>query len=90
MKSEKAKNIGNMKKILIFVNMQEGVNPTTFEEVKKIIKRLKKKSSTGLDGLSPKLLQYLTDNIIHCYVHIFNLSLSQGKFISAFKKAKVI
>ena len=54
------------------------VSPTTFEKVQKIIRKMKKKSSTGLDGMSPKLLQYLTDNIIYCYVHIFNLSLSQG------------
>ena len=64
--------------------------PTSCHEVLKIIKSRKKKSSRGLDGLSPLLLSYLPDKFINCIVHIFNLSLMDGKFISSFKEAKVI
>ena len=66
------------------------LNPTSYAEVFKIIKKLKKKSSRGLDGFSPTLLKYLPDKFIYCIVHVFNLSLMKGKFISSFKQAKVI
>ena len=66
------------------------LSPTSCAEVYKFIKKLKKKSSRGLDGFSPHLLQYLPEKMIYCIVHVFNLSLTSGKFISSFKKAEVI
>ena len=66
------------------------LNPTYFDEVDQIISSLKKKFSTGIDEIPPKALYYFPNRIIHCLVHIFNLSMSQGKFITSFKKAKVI
>ena len=66
------------------------LNPTCFDEVSKIINNFKNKSSTGLDGLSPKIFKYLPDQFIHCLVHIFNLSLMKGEFLSSFKTGKVI
>ena len=66
------------------------LSPTTREEVLKIIGKFQNKNSTGLDGISPKVLKLFPNSLILCLVHIFNLSLSQGKFISTFKKAKVI
>ena len=53
-------------------------------------KDFENKSSTGLDGISPKILKFLPACIIKCLSHIFNMSLSEGKYVSAFKKAKVI
>ena len=66
------------------------LNPTCFLEVKKIILSLQNKSSTGLDKVTPGILKIFPDNIIACLVHIFNLSLKQGKFITEFKLAKII
>ena len=65
-------------------------DPTTFKEVFDIIKTLRNKSSTGLDNISPKLLKHFPNKIIFCFVHIFNLSMKQGKFIECFKYAKVV
>ena len=64
--------------------------PTSVEEVSEIIKYFRKKSSTGLDNISPIVLKHFPLNIILCFVHIFNLSMSQGKFIKCFKYAKVV
>ena len=64
--------------------------PTTFDEIFKIIRSFKNKSSTGLDNMSSKLFKYFPDKIINCFVHIFNLSMLQGKFIENFKHAKVV
>ena len=65
-------------------------NPTSFDEVFKIIHKFKNKSSTGLDNTSPKVFKHFPDKVINCYVHIFNLSITQGKFIECFKTAKVV
>ena len=43
-----------------------------------------------MDEIPPEALYYLPNKIINCLVHVFNLSLSQGKFITSFKRAKVI
>ena len=66
------------------------LHPTSFNEVSKIIQNFKNKSSTGLDGLSPKIFKHLPDKFIYCLVHIFNLSLKNGEFLSSFKTGKVI
>ena len=66
------------------------LNPTSFSEVSQIIRNFINKCSTGLDDMSPKLFKYFPDNIVHCLVHVFNLSLSQGKFIYCFKRSKVV
>ena len=66
------------------------LHPTGPEEIQKIINSFDNKSSTGLDGVSPKVLKFFPPNIVFCFSHIFNLSLSQGKLIESFKKAKVI
>ena len=65
-------------------------NLTSFDEVYKIIQNFQNKSSTGLDNTSPKAFKHFPDKIINCYVHVFNLSISQGKFIERFKIAKVV
>ena len=66
------------------------LDPTTYEEVYEIIRLLRNKSSTGLDNVSPKLLKHLPRKIIFCFVHIFNLSMKEGKFVECFKYAKVV
>ena len=43
-----------------------------------------------MDGIPSKALKCTPDNILWAIAHIFNLSLSNGKFIDAFKVAKVV
>ena len=59
-------------------------------EVKRVITELKSKHSCGLDGISTRILKLCPDNIALILAHIFNLSLSEGVFLKAFKQAKVI
>ena len=64
--------------------------PTNIVEVKRLISVLKPKLSAGVDHIPPIVLRYLPDNALNALTYIFNQSLGQGKFISEFKKAKVI
>ena len=66
------------------------LNPVTPMEVKRVITELKSKHSCGLDGISTRILKLCPDNIALILAHIFNLSLSEGVFLKAFKQAKVI
>lgn len=66
------------------------LNPTTPMEVKKVITSLKTKSSSGVDEIPSVVIKSTPDNIIHALSHVFNRSFATGKFINAFKKAKVI
>lgn len=56
-----------------------------------MIGSLKPKTSTGHDGISPKMLKqlYNPNAIIYPFVHIVNLSLSTGIVPNAMKLAKV-
>ena len=64
--------------------------PTCPQEIKRIISTLVPKLSAGWDGIPSIVLKYLPNNVISILSYIFNLSLSQGKFISNFKHAKII
>ena len=65
-------------------------NPTTPLEIKRMVTDLKSKNSCGMDGIPSKVLKSTPENILLALAHIFNLSLSSGKFVDAFKVAKVI
>ena len=65
-------------------------NPTSPLEIKRIITDLKSKNCSGIDGIPSKVLKCTPDNILWAVAHIFNLSLSNGEFIDAFKVAKVV
>ena len=65
-------------------------HPTCLQEIKRIISTLVPKLSAGWDGIPSIVLKYLFNNVISTLSYIFNLSLSQGKFISNFKRAKII
>ena len=64
--------------------------PTCPQEIKRIISTLVPKLSAGWDGIPSIVLKYLPNNVISILSYIFNLSLSQEKFISNFKHAKII
>ena len=64
--------------------------PTTTFELFRLISETPSKLSAGWDGISSILLKYLPINALSALSYVFNLSLSQGKFITFFKHAKVI
>jgi len=73
------------------------VNPATPNEIKSVILDLKTKSSSGIDEIPSLVLKQIPDNMLVSLTnmlvsltHVFNRSLATGKFISAFKKSKVV
>ena len=56
----------------------------------KLLHDMKPKHSCGYDNLSPYIIKRLPFDMCKALVHIFNLSLKQGEFISKFKIGKVI
>ena len=64
--------------------------PTSAEEIQSIITTMKPKSSCDIDDNPSKVIKFTPNNILKALSHIFNLSLSQGKFIEHFKTAKII
>jgi len=60
------------------------------KEIKKLIENLKPKTSTGLDGISNKLLQLIKDEITKPLTLIANQTLTTGIFCDKLKLAKVI
>ena len=63
------------------------MTPANTAEIKRLIYELKPKLSAGIDQIPPLVLRYFPDNALS---YIFNQSLCQGKFISMFKRAKII
>ena len=63
--------------------------PTSPQEIKSVIDN-KPKFSAGWDEMPSVILKYLPDIAVQCLCYIFNLSLGQGKFLSFFKRAKII
>ena len=66
------------------------LNPTSLSEVKNVLPELKLKSSSGIDEIPSSVPKSAPENILQALAHIFNLSLSCGEYISAFKIAKVV
>ena len=64
--------------------------PTTTFELSRLISETSSKFSAGWDNIPSILLKYLSINALSALSYVFNLSLSQGKFITFFKHAKVI
>jgi hypothetical protein len=63
---------------------------TTPEHVKKIIKKLKSKSSNDINGVSTKLIKFVGEVLAVPLSHIFNLSLRTGEFPTKLKQCRVI
>ena len=64
--------------------------PTTTFKLSRLISETPSKFSPGWDGIPSILLKYLSINALSALSYVFNLPLSQGKFITFFKHAKVI
>ena len=81
----------DFKKYLNLSNPQSMyLNPTSVFEIKLVLRELKSKNSSGLDEIPMSILKSTPDNILFAGNYIFNLSLTQGKYINHFKNAKII
>ena len=59
--------------------------PTTPYKIKQIINNSSPKTSASWDEIPSVVVKHLPDNVIIALTNIFNVSLSQGKFLFAFK-----
>ena len=66
------------------------LEPVYPETVNKIIQGLKNNSSCGLDNIPTRILKLGRTELVPAITHMINLSITQKKFPSAWKKAKVI
>ena len=66
------------------------LNPSSVTEIRKIISKMQSKNNTGIDKIPLSVVKSSSEYILFGLCHIFNLSLSQGQFVTDFKKAKVI
>ena len=64
--------------------------PTNHTEVIRVAASIKAKASTGIDGLSNKLVKLIIPVIAKPLTHIFNKSFVKGIFPDVYKIAKVI
>ena len=62
----------------------------TLDEVLDIIKALKNSKSTGVDNLDTWTIKLVAEDILPAITHILNLSISQSKFPTMWKQAKVV
>ena len=62
----------------------------TIEQVKKAIRSMKNKTSSGIDFISPKIVKSVSDEIANPLTYIINNSISEGEFPDSWKIAKVI
>jgi hypothetical protein len=72
----------------VFPNLN--LTNTTPEHVKKIIKSMSPKQSCDVHGVSSKMVKFIGNAIAIPLAHIFNLSLTSGKFPSKLKQCRVI
>ena len=64
--------------------------PTTLFEIKKLVNNIQPKNSFGTDEVPSSILKTTPDNVLFALTHVFNLSWTNGDFISGFKTAKVV
>jgi ribonuclease HI len=62
----------------------------TLEELKKALKKLKKKKSPGPDDITNEMLQHLGNVALNKLLDIFNLSWRQGQVPQCWKEARMI
>lgn len=61
------------------------MGPTTADDIVKIIKNLKNKSSTGFDDICTKVVQFVSEIISPILSYIMNLCIEQGSFPNRLK-----
>jgi hypothetical protein len=65
-------------------------NPTGSSQIIDLLKSFDNKPTPDLDGISVKLLKFVSQKIAVPLSHIFNLSMSHGIFPDKFKVARVV
>ena len=65
------------------------MNPCSIEEIRRIIDKLKNKTSESFDEISPKLLKLLKESLVFPLYIIINKCLNEGVFPEKLKLAKV-
>ena len=78
-----------LKKKLKGKNLHFSFSPVSEPEVRKAIKNLKPKKSSGLDFIPPTIIKLAVDVIAAPLTWIINASLLSGEFLSCWKTAKV-
>ena len=66
------------------------LNPTTTQEIVKIVSRLPNKSSSGHDNISNILLKEIIDQLATVLEEVFNKSMLLGEFPMLIKLAEVV
>ena len=56
--------------------------------VRRSLKSVNCRKSSGLDGISPKLLKFCADSIVQTVTQLFNASLQYGIFLDIWKQAR--
>ena len=79
-----------LKKKMESRNLRFSLRQVTIEQVKKAIKSMKNKTSSGIDFISPKIVKLASDAIAIPLTYIINNSISDGEFPDSWKIAKVI
>ena len=82
--------LGKLKDVLRTRQCPFGLRPVTPDEVSKIIQNLKNSKSTGTDFINTWTVKLVSKEILPAITHIVNLSISQRKFPSQWKLAKVV
>ena len=71
-------------------NMKFAFRPVSKRTVKKIIRKMKLKSSAGPDGINPQIVKLCVDVIVSPLTHILNRSLQTGKFPTPWKLPRIV
>ena len=66
------------------------LQPTTLQEIQKLIKSLPNKRSSGHDGINNTVLKEICDQICIPLLYLFNQSLTTGTFPEEMKTAEVV
>ena len=63
--------------------------PVSLAELRKHIKNIKSKSAPGKDGILPVMLKHMPDEFCKHVLHLFNMSLKEGKVPDAWKESRI-
>ena len=71
-------------------NINFSFRDVSMKEVERIMKRMKKSRSSGVDGISTELIKPVIKELLPAITDLINSSLREGIFPQAFKLAKVV
>lgn len=74
---------------VVWENVDEPIPPITFNELLKVVDKVKKKHSNDAHGISPYMLRFLPIGFLSHIMNIFNESLANGTLPSYWKHVKM-